>query len=221
MKLTLIPLFALFSTILLAAEGDTLYVSDVLYVPVRATGCATCSILHRGLVSGSVVTDLGEEQDGWTKVRTANGIEGWMPNQFLVTQQISRVRVPQLETDLAALRAENGQLTSQINTLMAELQESGIQVETIFPEGEDGESGQFMYRISGDLSGLNAQNQELVRRNQLMQNDLDILRAENERLLDTRWRSWFIYGALAVIAGSILSSLATRLRKRRGFSEWA
>jgi len=220
MKYFVSTILLLLSLPSIAAEGDTLYVSDVLYVSVRATGCSTCGILHRGLVSGTAVTDLGEEQDGWTRIRTPNGIEGWMPNQYLVSEQIARERVPKLESDLVALRAENGQLQSQIDRLLTDLEEAGLSIETKSVEGEDGVSRQPIMQISGDVISLNTQNQELLRRNQTMQHEMDILVAENERLADTRWRSWFVYGGLAVIAGAILSSLVAGLRKRRVFSEW-
>lgn len=203
-----------------AAEGDTLYVSDIIYVPVRATGCNSCSILHRGLVSGTMVTDLGEATEGWTRIRTPNGIEGWMPNQFLQNEQVARQRVPQMESDLAALRAENGQLQSQIDRLLTNLEEAGLSLETITVESEDGVSRQPVMQISGDVISLNTQNQELLRRNQTMQHEMDILVAENERLADTRWRSWFVYGGLAVVVGALLSSIVAGLRKRRGYSEW-
>ncbi len=220
MKLIAVLLLLIAGLPALAAEGDTLYISDVFYVPIRATGCNSCIILHRGIVSGTQVTDMGEEIDGWRRIRTASGIDGWVPSQFVQTEQIGRVRAPQLEEDMAALQAENGQLQSQIDRLLADLQRVGLSVETVTLESEDGVIRQPVMQISGDVIALGAQNQELVRRNQVMQHELDVLVAENERLADNAWRTSFIYGAVAVFAGALLSALVTRLKKRRGYSEW-
>jgi SH3 domain protein len=207
----------------LVAQDDLpiLYVSDSFEVPVRATGCSNCTIVHYGLASGTQVFDLGEEVEDWTRIRSQGGaIEGWMPSRFLLTEAPAAVRLNDAETELSSLSEENSLLRLQIEDLLSELTEMGLAVETVELESEEGEISRPVMSISGDVIGLNSQNEELIRRNQLMQQEIDILIARNERLEDSSWRSWFIYGAIAVLAGALLSVILPRLLPRRKYSEW-
>jgi SH3 domain protein len=211
--------FAAFAAV---AQDDlpVLYVSDSFEVPVRATGCYTCTIVHYGLASGTVVYDLGEELDDWSRIRSQGGIEGWMPSRLLQQQPTVSMRFEQNQSELAQLQEENSLLLLQIDDLLSELTSMGLAVETVELESEEGEISRPVMSISGDVIGLNSQNEELIRRNQLMQQEIDILTARNERLEDSTWRSWFVYGALAVVAGALLSVLLPRLIPRRRYSEW-
>lgn len=201
-------------------ELPVLYVSDSFEVPVRATGCNGCTIVHYGLASGTRVFDLGEEVDNWTRIRTPGGIEGWMPSRFLLEQPVASARLVLAETELSSLSEENVLLRQQIDDLLAELNSMGLSVETVEIETEEGEVARPVMSISGDVIGLNSQNEELIRRNQLMQQEIDILTARNERLEDSSWRSWFIYGAFAVLGGALLAIVLPRLMPRKRYSEW-
>ncbi len=201
-------------------ELPSLYVSDRFEVPVRKTGCSNCTILHYGLPSGTMVYDLGEEVEDWTKIRSQGGIEGWMPSRFLLDEPVAAQRLPQVEADLAAAQQENQLLQQQIEDLLSELSEMGLAVETLEVATEEGEVARPVMSISGDVIGLNSQNEELIRRNQFLQQEVDLLTARNERLEDSSWRSWFVYGACAVLAGALLSILLPRLMPRRKYSEW-
>lgn len=198
----------------------TLYVSDSFEVPVRKTGCSNCTIVHYGLPSGTMVYDLGEELDDWTLIRSQGGIEGWMPSRFLLDEPVATTQLVAAEAEAAALSEENLLLEQQIDDLLTELTSMGLAVETVELEGEEGEISRPVMSISGDVIGLNSQNEELIRRNQIMQQEIDILIARNERLEDTARRTWFIYGACAVLAGALLSVLLPRLLPRKRYSEW-
>lgn len=201
-------------------ELPPLYVSDRFEVPVRKTGCSNCTIVHYGLPSGTMVYDLGEEVDDWRKIRSQGGIEGWMPSRFLLDEPVASQQLAQAEADLTVALEENQLLHQQIEGLLAELTEMGLAVETLEVATEEGEVSRPVMSISGDVIGLNSQNEELIRRNQFLQQEIDLLTARNERLEDSSWRSWFVYGACAVLAGALLSILLPRLMPRRKYSEW-
>lgn len=199
-------------------ELPLLYVSDQFEVPVRATGCSNCTIVHYGLASGTAVYDLGERNEDWTMIRSQGGIEGWMPSRFLVGEPGAREQLESNLGQLELLTSENLMLNQQLDGLMQELRTMGLSVESL--PSDDSENPTPLMRISGDVVGLNNQNDELIRRNQFLQQEIDILTARNERLEDSSWRSWFIYGAGAVLAGALLSILLPRLMPRKKYSEW-
>lgn len=220
-RITLLALALLPLSKLMAQEDlPLLYVSDSFEVPVRATGCNSCTIVHYGLASGTAVYNLGEEIDDWTRIRSQSGIEGWMPSRFLLEEPTAAMRLEQNQSEFVQMQEENSLLRLQIDDLMSELNDMGLAVETVELESEEGEISRPVMTISGDVIGLNSQNEELIRRNQLMQQEIDILTARNERLEDSSWRSWFIYGAIAVLAGALLAVILPRLMPRRRYSEW-
>lgn len=202
-----------------SSDLPLLYVSDVIEVPVRATGCSNCTIVHYGLSSGTAVYDLGEVEGDWTRIRSTGGsIEGWMLSRFLVQEPAARDQLVLAEADLLIATEENLVLSQQLDSLLDELRTMGLSVESM--PSDDSENPNPVMRVSGDVVGLNNQNDELIRRNQFLQQEIDILTARNDRLEDSSWRSWFIYGAGAVLAGALLSILLPRLMPRKKYSEW-
>lgn len=204
------------------AQDDlqALYVSDSFEVPVRQTGCNTCTIVHYGLPSGTMVFSLGETIEDWTRIRSQGGIEGWMPTRFLLEQPGASARLESAEENSARLTNDNLFLSQQLDGLLEELMAMGLSVETLEYEGEEGGEVIPVMTISGDVIGLNSQNEELIRRNQFLQQEIDILTARNDRLEDSSWRAWFVYGAAAVLAGAFLSLVLPKLLPRRKYSEW-
>ena len=72
------------------------YVTDVVYVPLRAGPGNQYRILHQGLKTGARMTVLEDNAgEGFTKVRMSNGTEGFIRTQYLMGQQPARDRLPQ------------------------------------------------------------------------------------------------------------------------------
>src|SRR5690606_30193259 len=90
-----------------AAVGDVNYISDVVNVPLRSGPSQAHRIVHRGLPSGTQLTILAiDDGAGFTKVRTANGLEGWVTSQYLSREPIARVKLAAAEKRLQGLTAE-------------------------------------------------------------------------------------------------------------------
>ncbi len=77
-----------------SAFAATLYISDELTVPLRRGPSNGHKIINAALPSGLALEVLGEDSAaGFTQVRTPNGIEGWVPTQFLVNQPVAKDRL--------------------------------------------------------------------------------------------------------------------------------
>ena len=74
--------------------------------------------------------------------------------------------------------------------------------------------------VAGGALNLNEQNHNLIEKNQMLQNDADLLRAENERLTDNTKVEWFLNGVFAVGFGVFLAIFIPRLAPRKSHSEW-
>lgn len=212
---------ALPSLVSSVASAETLYITDKWRFEVRESPCWECRIV-RSLDTGTKLEVLeSEEVEGWKNIRTESGIEGWISIRY-ISEQASAAS--QLEESLAVSKSaaiEREILREQFGILSTELLEAGIDVELIEISSEDGSVTVQAPRVIGNLATVGSQNQELLERNQILQNEIDLLSAQADRLSDSSWKSHFIYGCAAIFAGVILCLILTRLRPRKKYSEWA
>ena len=221
MKRTIVSILLLLFACQLSAE-EVRYISDELRVPLRSSPCNTCKIVHSGIKSGTRLTVTETNDEGWSYVVTARGTEGWLPNQYLVAQQVAQIRIGQVEKTAAELRAHNRDLQSALDQKTAELAALQEQLTQLSAEKSTvSEELATIRQVSSNAISVHEQNQELGKRNQLLKNEVDILTASNEQLKDDRIYNWFIYGALAVFLGAVLSVLLPQLKRKRRYSEWS
>ncbi len=202
----------------LAAQA---YIIDEIRVPLRETPCGNCRIVHRGLKSGTRLA-VSETREGWTRVSTPEGLEGWLPNQYLINQPIARDRLNLLTRETERLRVENQTLRDRADTLTDEATQLSGTIEAL-TETKDALDAELeeIRDLSGDALQLHAQNQELLKHNKILQSEVDVLQARLEQLERNELQRWFFYGGLLVALGAILSALLPRIKpKRRGYSEW-
>lgn len=197
--------------------AETRYISDQLRVPLRDSACRTCTAVHDGLSTGTPVTFL-KEANGWSNVQTADGLVGWLPSIYLIKQQPARDRITSLENQIATLTLDNKTLAEETQNLKAANTELQVQVDRFGGVGK--ELGMDMPALANAV-GIQKQNEELLKRNKMLQAEVDVLNATREQLEHKRDQAWFLYGGLSVFMGALLCVLLPRLkRKRRGFSEW-
>jgi uncharacterized protein YgiM (DUF1202 family) len=85
-----------------AAHAETAWVGGEVRLNLRAGPGTKYRILRVAKTGDSV--NVMERGDGWTKVSTPDGQEGWIPAGYLANQPPARVRLIRLESDLQELR---------------------------------------------------------------------------------------------------------------------
>ncbi|MEX2365584.1 MAG: TIGR04211 family SH3 domain-containing protein, partial [Pseudohongiellaceae bacterium] len=203
-------------------QPTTVYVTDNWRFEMRDSPCWECTI-SRSLPSGTALQVLRTDNpvDGWQNVRTPNGFEGWISERYLQDSPSADTRVQEAEQQAQQAQIESELLRNQFELLTEKIIASGIEVEMMEVSNEDGSVVVQTPQIIGNLATIGSQNEELLRRNQLLQNELDLRNAEVDRLTDESWKMYFLYGGGAVFGGAILCLVLTRIRPRRGYSEWA
>jgi SH3 domain protein len=201
-------------------EEKSVWVSDQFLVPLRSTPCARCTIVHRGLKSGTQLRLL-EMVDGWGHLITNRGVEGWMEEQYLVDQPIARIKVKQQQNELAALKKRNAEL----DKIVSELNQASKAVRGELDSSQDDQKSLAtqlaeIREISSDAITLSEQNQQLVKNNHMLQRENDSLKANVDDLQKDQRNESFLYGGLTVFLGAILVILIPKLRGRKRFSEW-
>lgn len=205
-----------------AYSDETRYIRDTLFVPLRSGQSYKHRIVHKGLVSGTALTLLEQsDDDAYSKVRTEQGIEGWLETQYLSEEPSARSRVNSLALKNEKLNAENNTLKQKINQLtqennqhQANLKALDLQYQTLDKELSN------IKAISTNALTLNDNNKQLLQQNQALQNQADILTTDNQRLKDQLENDNFLNGAFAVLIGVFITLLVPRLWPSKS-SEWA
>ena len=89
------------------------------------TGAGTQYRIIGALTTGDVATIL-TRGDGWTKVRTAEGKEGWVSAGFLQASPPARIQLERLERNTEELRRQVAELSEQT----ADLRTTNEKIET-------------------------------------------------------------------------------------------
>ena len=110
--------FLALALLALAANAESLYVSDKLVIGVFSEANQESEKLA-SLESGDSVEVL-EKAEGYMRVRLADGREGWIKSSYLTTQAPAILRVKQLEKEQ---RASSKEVPPQIAEQLKQLQE--------------------------------------------------------------------------------------------------
>lgn len=197
-----------------AALAEVRYVSDVIYIPVRAEANPQASVIQRSIPSGTKLTlikeDKGTDNASWSLVITPEGNQGWVRTQNITDKPTAAMVLSNLGgngVDVANLAQENQQLKEELSKLQQEHQQLLADTEEV--------------RQNATLAlNLEDEHSQLLAQNQLLQTRADIATAENEKLRNTdRFNQW-VYGGGLMLGGVILSFFLQMLGRRKRRSEW-
>ena len=201
----------------IASAQETVYVSDKLYVPIRSGAGGDYRILHKGIPSGTELTQLGiNDDETWAEIETRGGIRGWMRAQFIQSTPPAAMRVSELEEQLQQATQERDRLRSSLSNTQSEATEvtgtaSELRDQLTAVEAELTE----VKRVSAAALELDAQNRTLTTELENLRADAELLRLENVRLQERISNAQIIDGALAVLLGVAITVVVPRLVPRR------
>jgi SH3 domain protein len=213
-------LFLLLTLVAASSFAETLYISDQLTVPLRRGPSNGHKIINAALPSGTALEVLGEDQAaGFTQVRTPNGIEGWVPTQYLANQPPARdqlatalKRIQTLETQLKSTK-DNFQDTrsaqSQAESRNAELDKQTRQLQTQLDE---------VKRVSATSIAQYEENKQLKAENQQLHTQVTDLTGRVNQLQNHTQLNWLLGGGALVLLGLALGAWIKSRPKR---STWA
>lgn len=198
----------------------TMYISDELTVPLRRGPTNGHRIINAGLPSGTALEVLGkDEAAGFTQVRTTNGVEGWVPTQYLTSTPAARdqlvaanKRVQALEAQLKSTR-DNFQDTrsaqSQAESRNAQLDKQAKQLQTELDE---------VRRVSATSIAQYEENKQLKTENQTLRAQVTDLSSRVGQLQRHTQLYWLLGGGALVLLG-LMAGAWIKSRPKR--SSWA
>jgi SH3 domain protein len=205
------------------ASADTVYIRDVIYVPLRGGQSNEHRILHQGIRSGAVLERLETNEDtGFSRVRTSSGLEGWIQNQYLVTEPIARDRLEAMQDRLAQLEADYNQATARLGAEQSSSAENLQQIAAL--EQDKAALNEELSRITelaADVINIDARNSQLEQEVRDLNQQIDDLTVANASLQDETNQTWYMIGAATILAGLLLGMWFGRSLFGRRDSGWS
>jgi len=203
--------------------AETVYIRDTLYVPLRAGQSSEHRILHKGIPSGTELELLEvNEETGFSQVRTATGMQGWIQNQYLIKTPIAKVRLAVAEEELASLNQQHEQTLATVRTLENEaaitisdttnLTAENSQLKTELAE---------IKAIAADEIFIHASNAELISEQDTLNLQIDQIAEELDNLKNSSAQDWFLRGAGTIIVGLLFGLLISRRIYVNKASNWS
>lgn len=203
--------------------AETQYVRDTLYVELRSGQSLQHRIVHRGLPSGTAVTILERGADGkYTRVKTRGGTEGWIQTQYLMDQPAAKDRLIKAEARLKALSESNSELKQQLSGLQSQQSTTAGERDQLNNSNQKLQTELDRIKtISANALQLDRDVKKLRLANEELQNQVDLLSADKQRLSDDNSNEAFINGAFAVLIGVFITLIVPRLWPSKKSSDWA
>mgnify|MGYP001827040147 FL=1 len=203
---------------------DVRYVSDKQFIPLRSGAGSDYRIIHRGIPSGTRLTVARTSDNGeWAEITTQRGTTGWIRTQYLMADMPAQNKLDAAQAQAAEAVQRSEALAVEVETLQAERAELLAQIDSSGSQlGSVSEELAQLKQISGNAVQLDTDNRRLVEESENLRSEVEMLEAENQRLLDKLQSEDFLNGALAVLLGVMITLVVPRLwPKRRKSSSWA
>ena len=201
--------------------GETRYVTDLIFTPIRTGPGGDYRIINKGLPSGTEVIYYGTSEDGvWAEVETRGGTRGYLRAQYLQTDIPRANKFNALEAELEASRERVATLQQNLDEAMEQLTSSDSDMSSTALTETRAELAEIK-RISANAIQLDQLTKELTGKLEDASARNDLLKLENVRLEDRVSSNQRLEGVLSLLAGIVIALLIPRLTvKRRRNDGW-
>lgn len=212
---------ALFIGVAGLQAAENRYVTDQFKITLRSGESATHKIL-RMLPSGERLQLLNSSaSSGYSRVRTADGREGYVLTRQLMNIPSARDRLSAAEKRLQELQQEPGRLSAKLAKLQDEhrklqSQHTGLKQEKTSLDKEL----ETIRRTASNAIRISNERNDLRKVVAQMTRQVENLKQENRELSNNTNQRWFLIGAGVIIGGIIIGLILPHLRFQRRKSSW-
>lgn len=203
-----------------AANAKTVYVTDDLELILRS-GSSQKNKIVKMLPSGTPLTVLKHESNGYIKVQTPKGTKGYILSRHTKKNHTNSWHLKQATEELELLRNENQQMKAKLETLKSE-HNNEISDNRSLGEHKDQISQELseLQQTAASTVQIKQQRDQLQERVVNAERELQQLKRDKQTLEDSSNQTWFIYGGLLAFAGIFLGLIIPRISWRRKSSRW-
>lgn len=199
-----------------SAYAEDVWISDQFEVMLR-TGPSTTNAIERMLPSGTPLEAFErDDETGYTRVRTANGAEGWVLSRYIMTEPGAREQLERLTDQLSSANTQGSSLTSQLDAVKGEQNAANARVATLEQEKRQLEQELAeIKRTAANALSIDEQNKALRDELATSQIEAAAIAQQNRELTGQTTRYWFLTGALVLTIGMGLGIWVPRIRWQR------
>ena len=211
--------------------AETRYVGDQLIITLRQ-GKSTKHKILKTLKTGTPLEIL-EEDDSYYKVRTSDGIEGYVLRQYISstppkTQRIEELEMlnnslqkninrlkesnSNLETQLKSTQDKYNQEFSAITSKSANIEQSLEQA--LNNERTMAEKYDALLAQAENVVEIAAERDKLLKKNKKLEAEVSALLEKTDKLADSRMIKWFLAGGGVLVFGWIIGKISRKKRTR-------
>lgn len=204
------------------AQAEARWVTDQTSIMMR-TGESTKHKIIRSLPSGEAVEELTRnEATGYSRIRAADGVVGFVLTRQLQEQPAARDRLAEMEARLAELQQAPDQLAARLEQLQAAYDELQVAQETIRQDRDElRQQVATIDRATTEQVNIYNERMQLEKDNQELKSRIEELNAAIAALNNRNELHWFLSGAGAVLGGVLIGLILPNLRVRRRRSSWS
>jgi SH3 domain protein len=213
------------------ATADTRYVGDQLIITLRQ-GKSTQHKILKTVETGTPLEVL-EEDESYYKVRTTDGVEGYVLRQYISSSPPKALRIEELEMLNNSLQQKINNLVEANNNLEMQLdsfqgkynEEFSVISEKSVDLAQNLEQALINERIMSEkyetlltqtenVVEIAAERDQLLQQNKKLEADLTAILQKNDTLADSRMIKWFLAGGGVFFFGWVIGKISKKKRSR-------
>lgn len=196
--------------------ADQRYVTDQFEVMLR-TGPSGNHAIIRMLKSGVALTVLDPEVDnGYVRVQTNAGTEGWVLTRYLIREPVARVQLESLVKQVTRAEPKDASIRSQLNAVKIEYDNANKRITLLEAEKKEVEEQLDAIRNrAANVLAIDAENKQLQQQLAEAKAQVKTLQEQFSELSNNNEKDWFITGALVLVGGLLLGLIIPKISWRR------
>lgn len=196
--------------------AEPVWVSDQFEINLR-TGPSNAHAITRVLPSGTRLELIEREaEEGYSRVSTAAGTEGWVLTRYLMGEPSAREQLERLTRRLTDAQSEGNSLGAQLAAITGEYENAKAQIASLERERQSLQAElQEIETTAGNVLAIDRQNKELRQQLTDAEIQVSILEQENRELQNQTTRNWFLAGGLVMLVGIVLGLWLPRVHWQR------
>ena len=190
-------------------------------VPLHESASADSRTVHPGLTSGTALSLLqSEDKNGFSRVRTGEGVEGWIATRYLMTDPTARMQLDRANTELAELRKLTATLQAQQANIPQDQRQAAQQLTQLKIDNQQLQNElRTLQQAPDSATQLAQENIDLKKDNEALHAQVETNNTEMAELRRNKNYTLFREGGIAVIAGALLTLLIANLWPKKK-SDW-
>lgn len=195
-------------------QGETRYVTDEFEITLRS-GPSSTHTIQRMIKSGATLTVLERDEDnGYSRVQTSGGTEGWVLNRYLMREPAARNQLENLSSQLA--KVTEGSLRVRANAIKKTYDDATKRITALERDNKNLQDELTNIKgIAANVLAIDQRNDELSQDLSEQEMQISTLLEENKMLKSDKQRDWFIAGALVLFAGLFLGLVIPKIQWRK------